>query len=128
MVQVMAKLTANDKHYKDSVRTLNQEGVIFRRLKYGSIELKLKPWVQDLGQIERPGLTDVEYCHGYRVYIGQFAILEQRIPSAAFEEGAEWSVLNTRKVSEGWKTWVVLQPTKESGLWNEVVFTPSLIT
>ena len=91
-------LTADDRLYKDGVKTLIECGQSFRTVSSQGVTLSLNPCVKDQGMTQQPGNGDVEYCQTYLVYVGRFAIQEDSIPSAAFEVGAAWEKIGRAHV------------------------------
>lgn len=124
----MAALTFLDKKAKFADAQRNRLSANTWQLRYGGTVLKLNPKVDDQGMVQRPGISDVEYCHTLEAWIGHYAKLEQRIPDAAFEEGAEWEAYNTRATTKAWIKWVIDRPVEQDGMWLKVTFTPSLLT
>ena len=118
-------LTADDQMYKDSMRDLVNYDQNFRTVSSQGVTLSINPCVKDQGMTQQPGNGDVQYCQTYLVYVGRFAIEEDSIPAAAFEVGAEWEMTNRSGENIAYS---VLQPVKETGLWNDVILTPSLIS
>ncbi|NEQ50783.1 MAG: hypothetical protein F6K11_11710 [Leptolyngbya sp. SIO3F4] len=119
----MAKLTADDRMYKQSVRDRIACGANFRKLRYGANELKLKPNMDAIGERNQGSRSEPIgiFFETYQTYIGKFAIKEQNLPKAAFSLGAVWQMMvDDGLFSESWENTFVLKQPKNTGLWYEL--------
>ena len=112
--------------YKSTVKDRASFGANFRRFRYNNTELGLMPNCDHLGNTERPGLGDVEYVNTYRVWVGQFEVSENSLPTDAFMEGAEWEMSEDQGSS--WIKMTVMEPPKRQPQWYEMLMTPALLT
>lgn len=118
-------LTVIEQEYKNEVESFAALGELTRKVRYGDTELAINPFFQHKGMTRQPGVGDVEYYETWKLFVGKFVLKEQGIPKTAFNAGEEWEYSEDDGAS--WEKLVVLQPSKNTPRWYEVILTPALL-